>query len=78
MCFITAMTNVHLVYNVKPTEYTIHTYLEKYNMQIWDYFFFRRLEKYDIDISTFRKEIEKNHIKCFVSYNLLSHFSLTI
>lgn len=44
----------------------------------FEIFFFSRLEKYDIDISTFRKEIEKNHIKCFVSYNLLSHFSLTI
>lgn len=57
------MTNVHLVYNVKPTEYTIRTYLEKYNMQILD--FFRRLDKYDIDISTFSKEIEKKSYQMF-------------
>lgn len=38
MCIITAVADVHLLYDVKPTEHTIHACLGRYhNMQIYKY-----------------------------------------
>lgn len=38
MCIITVVTDVHLLYNVKPTEHTIHVCPGRYhNMQIEEY-----------------------------------------